>query len=61
MRESGDPTVADRRDERQVFEELSSSERELLRRVLEIERARLHARDADLTDELINAVRGIIK
>lgn len=53
--------MTDRRDERQVFEELSSSERELLRRVLEIERARLHARDADLTDELINAVRGIIK
>jgi len=44
-----------------VLDELSPAERELLKRVLEIERARLHARDADLTDELLNAVKGIVQ
>lgn len=52
-------TMADR-TERDVINELSDVERALLKRVLEIERARIHARDADLTEDLLTAVKGLL-
>ncbi len=48
------------RTERDVINELSDVERALLKRVLEIERARIHARDADLTEDLLTAVKGLL-
>ena len=39
---------------------LTAEELQLLRRVLEIERAKLHLKAADLTDDLLNAVRSIL-
>lgn len=49
-----------KRTERDVLQELTTEERQLLRRVLEIERAKLHLKAADLTDDLLNAVRSIL-
>jgi hypothetical protein len=48
------------RTEQTVLEELSTEERALLKRVLEIERARLHVKSADLTDDLLAAVKEIL-
>ncbi|MFJ9775575.1 hypothetical protein ACIRVF_30745 [Kitasatospora sp. NPDC101157] len=48
------------RTEKQVLEELSDEERALLKRVLQIERAKLHLRAYDPTDDLIAAVKEII-
>jgi hypothetical protein len=48
------------RTERQVLEELSDEERELLKRVLQIERAKLHLSADDPTDDLLAAVKEII-
>ncbi|MGY1777760.1 hypothetical protein ACI8AV_18030 [Geodermatophilus sp. SYSU D00804] len=47
----------DGRTEKQVLEELSDEERALLRRVLEIERAKLHLSAYDATDDLLAAVK----
>lgn len=49
-----------KRTEQDVLQELSGEERALLKRVLEIERARLHVRSADLTDDLLVAVKEIL-
>jgi hypothetical protein len=49
-----------RRTERDVLQELTAEELQLLRRVLEIERAKLHLKAADLTDDLLSAVRSIL-
>lgn len=49
-----------KRTERDVLQELTADELQLLRRVLEIERAKLHLKAADLTDDLLNAVRSIL-
>lgn len=48
------------RTEKQVLEELSSEERALLKRVLEIERAKLHITAYEATDDLLAAVKEII-
>lgn len=48
------------RTEKQVLEELSEEERAFLKRVLEIERAKLHVTAYDATDDLLAAVKEII-
>jgi hypothetical protein len=48
------------RSEKDVLQELSSEERALLKRVLEIERARLHVKAADLTDTILAAVKEVL-
>ena len=52
----------EQRTEAQVIEALSPDARLLLKRVLEIERARLHvkAADASVVDEILNSVKGIV-
>lgn len=54
--------MVDGRTEKQVLEELSDTERAFLRRVLEIERAKLHlsAYDRRATDDLLAAVKEIV-
>lgn len=48
------------RTEQDVLQSLTNEERALLKRVLEIERAKLHVSAADLTDDLLTAVRAIL-
>ena len=49
------------RTEKQVLEELSDEERALLKRVLEIERAKLHLSAHETTiDDLLAAVKEIL-
>ena len=48
------------RTEKQVLEELSEEERAFLKRVLELERAKLHLTAYDATDDLLAAVKEII-
>lgn len=48
------------RTEQEVLQELSSVERKLAKRVLEIERSKLHLRAAQPTDEILLAVKEII-
>lgn len=48
------------RTEKQVLEELSEEERALLKRVLEIERAKLHLSAYEATDDLLAAVKEIV-
>lgn len=52
--------VSERRTEKHVLEELSDEQRALLKRVLEIERAKLHINAYDATDDLLAAVKEII-
>ncbi|WP_158684524.1 hypothetical protein [Amycolatopsis orientalis] len=52
--------MSERRTEKQVLEELSDEQRALLKRVLEIERAKLHVTAYDATDDLLVAVKEII-
>jgi conjugal transfer/entry exclusion protein len=52
--------VTEGRTEKQVLEELSDEERALLKRVLEIERAKLHITAYDATDDLLAAVKEIL-
>ena len=52
--------MAQSRTEKQVLEELSQEERALLKRILEIERAKLHMSAFDATDDLLAAVKEII-
>ncbi len=49
-----------RRTEQEVLQQLSAEERLLLKRVLEIERAKLHITAHDPTDDIIRAVKEII-
>ncbi len=48
------------RTEKQVLEELGAEERALLKRVLEVERAKLHLSAYDATEDLLAAVKEII-
>lgn len=48
------------RTEKDVIGALSDDERALLKRVLEIERAKLHLSAYDATDDILAAVKGII-
>jgi hypothetical protein len=48
------------RTEQEVVGDMSEEARAYLKRVLEIERARLHVTDPDLTDELLDAVKRIL-
>jgi hypothetical protein len=48
------------RTEEHVVEELSAEERALLKRVLEIERAKLHVSAYDATGDLLAAVKEIL-
>lgn len=50
---------ADRTEER-VVQELSDEERAFLKRVLEIERAKLHVSAYEATDDLLAAVKEIL-
>lgn len=52
--------TATRRTEREVLQELTAEEQHFLKRVLEIERAKLHVKAADLTDDLLSAVKAIL-
>jgi hypothetical protein len=52
--------TTERRTERDVLQELTAEEQQLLKRVLEIERAKLHVKAADLTDDLLSAVKAIL-
>jgi len=52
--------VNESRTEKQVLEELSEEERAFLKRVLELERAKLHLTAYDATDDLLAAVKEII-
>ncbi|WP_165606024.1 hypothetical protein [Mycolicibacterium mucogenicum] len=52
--------MTDTRTEREVLEELSPEQLALLKRVLEIERAKLHIAAYDATDDLLAAVKEII-
>ena len=52
--------MTDNRTEKQVLEDLSDEQRALLKRVLEIERAKLHITAYDATDDLLAAVKEII-
>lgn len=52
--------MTDTRTEKQVLEQLSEDEKALLKRVLEIERARLHLSAYEATDDIIAAVQEII-
>jgi hypothetical protein len=52
--------VTERRTEKQVLEELSEEERAYLKRVLEIERSKLHLVGHDASDELLAAVTEIL-
>ncbi len=51
--------MAGKRSEVDVLTGLSEHERRLLKRVLEIERAKLHLKAADLTDVIVRAVQEI--
>lgn len=53
--------MAEQRTEEQVLKELSEEERALLKRVLEIERSKLHLSAYDATDDVLSAVREIIR
>lgn len=48
------------RTEEQVVQELSDEERALLKRVLEIERAKLHVSAYEGTDDLLAVVKEIL-
>ena len=54
--------MTDQRTEKQVLEELTPEARVLLKRVLEIEREKLHVPAAapTIVDEIFNAVRGVM-
>ena len=52
--------VSNERTERDVLSELSDEERMLLKRVLEVERAKLHLTAYDATDDLLAAVKEIL-
>lgn len=52
-----EPTI---RTEKDVIGALTEDERALLKRVLEIERAKLHLTAYDATDDILAAVKGII-
>jgi hypothetical protein len=56
----GTETAIPRRAERDVLQELTVEQQALLKRVLEIERAKLHLKAADLTDDLLGAVKAIL-
>jgi hypothetical protein len=58
--EEGRAKVAPRRTERDVLQELTADQQRFLKRVLEIERAKLHVKAADLTDDLLGAVKTIL-
>ncbi|MCG7611532.1 hypothetical protein [Mycobacterium sp. CnD-18-1] len=55
-----DSVTGTRHTERQVLEGLSPEQLALLKRVLEIERAKLHITAYDATDDLLAAVKEII-
>ncbi|WP_206474998.1 hypothetical protein [Dietzia sp. KRD202] len=48
------------RTEKHVVEDLSVEERALLKRVLEIERAKLHVSAFEATDDILAAVKDIM-
>ncbi|MFJ1869827.1 hypothetical protein [Streptomyces sp. KS_5] len=58
--EGGHAVTSEGRTEKQVLEELSEEELSLLRRVLQIERAKMHLRAYDATDDLLAAVKEIL-
>ncbi|MBD1591596.1 hypothetical protein HC744_06035 [Arthrobacter sp. S1_S22] len=52
--------MAEARNERQVLDELTEEEQHLLRRVLEIERSKMHLSTYDATDDLLTVVKEIL-
>jgi hypothetical protein len=48
------------RTEQEVLQELSGEERAFLKKVLEIERSRLHVSASDPTEDLLSAVKEIL-
>jgi hypothetical protein len=58
--DKGAATATPRRTERDVLQELTADQQRFLKRVLEIERAKLHLKAADLTDDLLSAVKAVL-
>jgi hypothetical protein len=56
----GNGMATPKRTERDVLQELTTEQQQFLKRVLEIERAKLHVKAADLTDDLLSAVKAIL-
>jgi hypothetical protein len=52
--------TATKRSEKDVLQELTNEGRTLLKRILEMERARLHVKAADLTDDLLAAIKEVL-
>jgi hypothetical protein len=60
MTEDTSTPTGKRRTEADVVKELTPDQFQLLRRVLEIERSKLHLGAAEVPEELLEAVRGIL-
>jgi len=58
--DEGAAKATPRRTERDVLQGLTIEQQRFLKRVLEIERAKLHVKAADLTDDLLGAVKAIL-
>ena len=58
--DQGAGTATPKRTERDVLQELTAEQQRFVKRVLEIERAKLHVKAADLTDDLLSAVKAIL-
>jgi hypothetical protein len=56
----GTQVTSGQRNEDQVLQELSDEERAFLKRVLEIERAKIHISAYDATDDLLAAVKDVL-
>ena len=52
--------MAETRDELQVIKDLTEEEQDLLRRVLKIEKSKMHLSTYDATDDLLAVVKEIL-
>lgn len=60
MTDDAGTSSSERRTEADVLRDLTPEQLQLLKRVLEIERSKLHLRAADLPEELLDAVKEIL-
>jgi len=58
--EEGAGMTVPKRTERDVLQELTAEQQQFLKRVLELERAKLHVKAADLTEDLLSTVKAIL-
>ncbi len=52
--------MSEKRTEQQLLEDMTEEERAFIKRVLEIERAKMHLTAYDATDDLLAAVKEIL-